>query len=249
MGDARAAGARRSGAIVAALDLHTHEAVVEHSGGRAARVALTPDRAVADVTRELLGAVGTWGRRRDRPDAQEVPWKVPLDEDREHATYDAGQVRPTSRPPPAARVLGRVPRALPRPLDPGQRLVGHVRPRGPPLLRCSRPSRPRMTSSCATMTPSRSPSAGGPATRLRRAAFFAYAHPAPDGFAGADPARPPTGTTTTASTCSSGPTPSPRPTRMRRARVRPLRLPPRVSRLRLGPGLPASAEGDPPPVR
>src|SRR5262245_23614558 len=45
-----------SGALVALLDLRAHEAVVEHSGGRVERVALTPDRAVADVTRELLAA-------------------------------------------------------------------------------------------------------------------------------------------------------------------------------------------------
>src|SRR4051794_8936242 len=47
-----------SGALVAALDLRTHEAVAEHSDGRVSRVALTPDRAVGEVTRELLEAVG-----------------------------------------------------------------------------------------------------------------------------------------------------------------------------------------------
>src|SRR3954452_21530848 len=41
-----------SGAFVAALDLHTHEAFVEHVDGRSARVALTPDRSVGDVTRD-----------------------------------------------------------------------------------------------------------------------------------------------------------------------------------------------------
>src|SRR5215212_689512 len=46
-----------SGALVAALDLHTHEAVAEHSDGRSRRVALTPDRPVGEVTRELLEAV------------------------------------------------------------------------------------------------------------------------------------------------------------------------------------------------
>src|SRR5437588_9266209 len=35
-----------SGALVAALDLHAHEAVVEHSDGRSQRIALTPDRSV-----------------------------------------------------------------------------------------------------------------------------------------------------------------------------------------------------------
>src|SRR5256885_1334482 len=45
-----------SGVFVAALDLHAHEALLEHSDGRARRVALTPDRAVGEVTRELLDA-------------------------------------------------------------------------------------------------------------------------------------------------------------------------------------------------
>src|SRR3954470_22768407 len=39
-----------SGALVVALDLHAHEAAVEHSDGRARRVALGPDRAVGRVT-------------------------------------------------------------------------------------------------------------------------------------------------------------------------------------------------------
>src|ERR1700728_3547540 len=50
-----------SGALVVALDLRTHDAVVEHSGGRIERVALTPDRAVAEVTRDVLAAVGAVG--------------------------------------------------------------------------------------------------------------------------------------------------------------------------------------------
>jgi hypothetical protein len=82
-----------SGAIVAALDLRTHEAVVEHSGGRETRVPLTPNRPVAEVTREVLDAVGRLaGPVEINPTAQEVPWQVPLDEDYEHATYDAEQV-------------------------------------------------------------------------------------------------------------------------------------------------------------
>src|SRR5664280_3308020 len=43
-----------SGAIVVALDLHKHEALIEHSDGRWGRVALTPDRPVGAVARELL---------------------------------------------------------------------------------------------------------------------------------------------------------------------------------------------------
>src|SRR5919197_6301900 len=50
-----------SGAIVAALDLRTHEASVEHSNGRETRIALTPNRPVAEVTREVLEAVGRLG--------------------------------------------------------------------------------------------------------------------------------------------------------------------------------------------
>src|SRR5215469_6938168 len=46
-----------SGAIVVALDLRTHEALVEHTSGRGWRTALGPDRSVGEVTRLVLGAV------------------------------------------------------------------------------------------------------------------------------------------------------------------------------------------------
>ena len=83
-----------SGAIVVALDLRSHEAVAEHSDGRVARVPLVPDRAVGAVTRELLQAVGELGGPVEIDSTpQEVAWTVPLDEDTEHATYDAHQVR------------------------------------------------------------------------------------------------------------------------------------------------------------
>jgi hypothetical protein len=82
-----------SGALVVALDLHTHEAVVEHSDGRVHRIALTPDRAVREVTREVLGAVRDIGGPVEINFApQETPWKTPLDEDDEHATFDPAQV-------------------------------------------------------------------------------------------------------------------------------------------------------------
>ena len=82
-----------SGAVVAALDLHDHEAVAEHSDGRSARVPLTPDRPVFQVTRELLEAVrGLAGTVEIDPTPQEVSWTVPLDEDDEHKAYDAGAV-------------------------------------------------------------------------------------------------------------------------------------------------------------
>jgi hypothetical protein len=82
-----------SGALVVALDLHRHEAVAEHSGGRAERVALTPHRPVGEVTREVLAAVARLGGPvRIDPAPQEVPWTVPLDEDTEHAHYDPDEV-------------------------------------------------------------------------------------------------------------------------------------------------------------
>jgi hypothetical protein len=82
-----------SGSLVVALDLRSHEAVVEHSGGRATRVALTPDRPVGEVTRAVLADVGRLGGAVEiDPKPQEVTWTVPLDEDDEHASYDRGQV-------------------------------------------------------------------------------------------------------------------------------------------------------------
>jgi hypothetical protein len=82
-----------SGSLVVALDLHSHHAVVEHSDGRAERVPLTPDRPVADVTKQVLAAVARLGGQvRINPVPQEVPWQVPLDEDYEHSRYDPAQV-------------------------------------------------------------------------------------------------------------------------------------------------------------
>ena len=83
----------QSGSLVVALDLHNHEAVAEHSDGRAIRIPLTPHRAVREVTRELLAAIAELvGPVRIDMRPQEVPWDTPLDQDDEHATYDADQV-------------------------------------------------------------------------------------------------------------------------------------------------------------
>jgi Family of unknown function (DUF5996) len=82
-----------SGAFVVALDLRTHDAVIEHSDGRAKRLALAPDRAVGAVTRDVLEAVRKLGGAVQvdlKP--QEVPWSVPLDEDDEHTRYDPDRV-------------------------------------------------------------------------------------------------------------------------------------------------------------
>src|SRR5580700_6528208 len=46
-----------SGAIGVALNLHRHEAVVEHNDGRSHRIPLTPHRPVGAVTQDILSAV------------------------------------------------------------------------------------------------------------------------------------------------------------------------------------------------
>jgi hypothetical protein len=82
-----------SGSLVVALDLCRHQALVEHSDGRRDAVPLTPDRSVADVTRDVLDAVRALGGDVEitmKP--QETSWSTPLDEDTERATYDREQV-------------------------------------------------------------------------------------------------------------------------------------------------------------
>src|SRR5437660_7836212 len=82
-----------TGALAVALDLRAHEAVAEHSDGRIMRVALTPNRPVREVTRDVLAAVrGLAGPVEINPRPQETPWTTPLDEDDEHATYDPMKV-------------------------------------------------------------------------------------------------------------------------------------------------------------
>jgi hypothetical protein len=174
-----------SGSMVVALDLRTHEAIVEHSGGQAERVALTPDRAVGEVTREVLAAVRRVGGPVEiDPAPQEVAWSVPLDEDDEHAAYDRGQVGDYfAAATQAAMVLAafRAPyrgRATPvnawwgsfdlaanlfsgRPADP---------PSGDFIMRNAMDAQ----EVAVGWWP-------GDA-RYGRAAFYAYAHPAPEGF-------------------------------------------------------------------
>jgi len=82
-----------SGAFALALDLHRHLAVAEHSAGARQEIQLRPDRAVGDVTRDVLAAVGELaGPVEIDPTPQEVAWTVALDEDSEHARYDEAAV-------------------------------------------------------------------------------------------------------------------------------------------------------------
>jgi hypothetical protein len=182
-----------SGAIVAALDLRTHEAVAEHSGGRVARIALTPDRPVGEVTRDLLEAVRRLaGPVEIDPTPQEVPWSVPLDEDREHARYDPGQVTAYfAAATRAALVLAafRAPyRGRSTPVNAwwGSFDLAVSLYSGLPAEPPSRDFIARNAGDAQEIAVGWWP--GDP--RYGRAAFYAYAHPAPDGFGDArlDPA-------------------------------------------------------------
>jgi hypothetical protein len=178
-----------SGALAVALDLRTHEALAEHSDGRSARVPLVTDRAVADVTRDVLGAVRDLvGEVEFDPAPAEVPWTVPLDEDREHATYDPGQVASYFAAAARAALVLAAFRAP-------------YRGRSTPVnawwgsfdlavsLFSGRPADPPSDDFIARNAMDSQEVAvgwwpGDP--RHPRAAFYAYAHPAPEGFAGQD---------------------------------------------------------------
>jgi Family of unknown function (DUF5996) len=176
-----------SGALVVALDLHAHEAIAEHSDGRTERLALTPHRSVGEVTRGLLGAVrGLAGAVDIDPTPQEVAWTVPLDEDDEHATYEPGQVETYfATATRAALVLAafRAPyRGRSTPVnawwgsfDLAVNLFSG-RPAAPPsddfIMRNAMDSQ--------EVAVGWWPGDG----RYGKAAFYAYAHPAPEGFAG-----------------------------------------------------------------
>jgi hypothetical protein len=177
-----------SGALVAALDLRTHEAVVEHSDGSAARIALTPDRPVGEVTREVLGAVGRLGGAVEiDPTPQEVSWSVPLDEDDEHARYDSERVADyVAAATQAALVLAafRAPyRGRSTPVnawwgsfDLAVSLFSGL-PADPPSDDFIMRNAMDAQEVAVGWWPGDS--------RYGRAAFYAYAHPAPEGFAGA----------------------------------------------------------------
>jgi Family of unknown function (DUF5996) len=177
-----------SGALVVALDLHTHEALAEHSDGRVLRIALTPDRPVGELTRELLAAIrGLVGTVEIDPRPQEVSWNVPLDEDEEHRRYDPAQVASYfAAASQAALVLAafRAPyRGRSTPVnawwgsfDLAVNLFSGL-PADPP----SRDFIMRNAMDVQEVAVGWWP---GDA-RYEKAAFYVYAHPAPDGFASA----------------------------------------------------------------
>ena len=175
-----------SGSLVVVLDLRVHEALVEHSDGRVERVALTPHRPVGEVTREVLAAVRRLGGPVEiDPTPQEVPWSVPLDEDTEHAHYEPGQVRTyVAAAAQAALVLAE--------------FRAPYRGRSTPVnawwgsfdlavsLFSGEPADPPSNDFIMRNSMDAQEVATGwwPGdTRYGKAAFYAYAHPAPEGLA------------------------------------------------------------------
>jgi hypothetical protein len=177
-----------SGALVVALDLRSHEAMAEHSDGRAHRIALTPDRPVGEVTRDVLEAVRDLGGPVEiDPAPQEVPWSVPLDEDREHARYDRDQVASYfAAATRAALVLAafRAPyRGRSTPVNAwwGSMDLAVSLFSGEPADPPSDDFIMRNAMDAQEVAVGWWPGDG----RYGKAAFYAYAHPAPDDFAGA----------------------------------------------------------------
>jgi hypothetical protein len=175
-----------SGAFGVVLDLRTHEVLVEHSDGRVRRVALTPDRPVGVVTREVLAAVGDLvGRVQIDMTPQETAWTTPLDEDEVHTTYDVGHAGSYFV---AATRVAQVLAAYRAP----------YRGRSTPVnawwgsfdlsvsLFSGRPAEPPSRDFIMRNAMDAEDVAVGwwPGdARYPRAAFYSYAHPAPEGFA------------------------------------------------------------------
>jgi hypothetical protein len=178
-----------SGALVVTLDLRTHEAVVEHSDGRVRRVQLTPDRPVGEVTQGVTDAVRELGNPAVEidPTPQEVSWSVPLDEDDQHATYDPDQVASYfAAATRAALVLAafRAPyRGRSTPVNAwwGSFDLAVSLFSGSPAEPPSKDFIMRNAMDVEEVAVGWWPGD----TRYGNAAFYAYAHPAPDGFAGA----------------------------------------------------------------
>jgi len=178
-----------SGAVGIALDLRAHEAVVEHSGGSAERIPLTPHRPVGEVTRDVLAAVrAVAGDVRIDPAPQEVSWSVPLDADTEHASYDPAQVNDYfAAATRAAMVLAafRAPyRGRSTPVNAwwGSLDLAVSLFSGKPAEPPSRDFIMRNAMDAQEVAVGWWPGDG----RYPKAAFYAYAHPATEGFPGRD---------------------------------------------------------------
>ncbi len=174
-----------SGSLLAALDLRHHEAVLEHSDGRGARVPLTPHRSVGEVSRDVIAAahalVGQFPLDL-RP--QEVAWTVALDQDEQHARYEVEDVgRYFAAATRAALVLGafRAPfRGRSTPVNAwwGSFDLAVSLFSGEPAEPPSDDFIMRNAMDAQEVAVGWWP--GDP--RYEKAAFYAYAHPAPDSF-------------------------------------------------------------------
>jgi Family of unknown function (DUF5996) len=174
-----------SGALVVALDLRSHEAVAEHSDGRVLRLPLTPHRPVGEVTRGVLGAVAELGAAVEiDPTPQEVSWSVPLDQDTEHAAYEPDQISAYfAAATQAALVLAafRAPyRGRSTPVNAwwGSFDLAVSLFSGEPAEPPSGDFIMRNAMDSQEVAVGWWPGDG----RYSKAAFYAYAHPAPDGF-------------------------------------------------------------------
>jgi hypothetical protein len=161
-------------------------ALVEHSGGARQEIPLTPDRAVGEVTRDVLGAVRELaGPVEIDPTPQEVAWTVPLDEDAEHARYDdAAVARYFAAATRAALVLAafRAPyRGRSTPVNAwwGSFDLAVNLFSGEPAAPPSDDFIMRNAMDAQEVAVGWWPGDG----RYAKAAFYAYAHPAPEGFA------------------------------------------------------------------
>jgi hypothetical protein len=171
-----------------ALDLRLHEMAVETSAKGSRRIALGPDRPVGAVTREALEAIRqlTDGVEID-PRPQEVSWTVPLDEDDIHAHYDPEQATSyLEAASHAALVLAEFRAPYRGRSTPVNAWWGSFdlavslfsgRPADPP----SNDFIMRNAMDAQEIAVGWWP--GDP--RYGKAAFYAYAHPAPEGFAAA----------------------------------------------------------------
>src|SRR5471032_3304494 len=177
-----------SGALGVALDLRTHEAVAEHSDGRVRRIPLAPDRAVGEVTREVLAAVRELvGPLELNLMPQETAWEARLDEDDEHATYDPAQVATYfAAATRAALVLAAVRAPYRGRCTPVNAWWGSF-DLAVNLFSGREADPPSTDFIMRNAMDSEEVAVGwwpGDA-RYDRAAFYAYAHPAPEGFAAA----------------------------------------------------------------
>ncbi len=177
-----------SGSLSALLDLHAHELVLEHSGGESARFSLQ-ESSVGAVTRAaLVAARAIAGEFAIDLRPQEVAWEAPLDEDEQHRVYE---------PAHAERYFAAATRAA--------LVLAEFRA---PFRGRSTPVNAWWGSFDLAVNLFSGESAEPPAQdfimrnamdaqevavgwwpgdeRHPQPAFYAYAHPAPEGFAGAD---------------------------------------------------------------